>query len=176
MQAQQLETTRLVLRGHVLDDFDDCAALWGDPAVTRHIGGRPSTPEESWSRLLRYRGHWELIGFGYWVLADRASGRFLGEAGLASYRRAIEPPLPDWPEAGWVLRPDAWGRGLATEALTAILGWADRSLAAPGTVAIFDPGHAASLRVAVKAGYGDWRRCRYHGLDTLAGRRLRPAG
>lgn len=176
MTAPRLETARLLLRAHDLDDFDDCAALWGDAAVTRFIGGRPSTPEESWSRLLRYRGHWELLGFGYWVLADRASGRFLGEAGLARYRRAIEPPLPDWPEAGWVLRPDAWGRGLASEALAAVLGWADGTLTAPGTVAIFDPGHAASLRVAAKAGYGEWQSCSYREQETLAGLRRRPEG
>lgn len=173
MDVPRIATDRLLLRGHVLADFDDCAALWADEAVTRHITGRPSTAEESWSRLLRYRGHWDLLGFGYWVLADRATGRYLGEAGLANYRRAVEPPLPDWPEAGWVLRPEVWGRGLASEALAAIVDWADRSLDAPGTLAIFDPGHAASLKVAAKAGYGDWRRCSYRGMPTLAALRDR---
>ena len=60
----ELETPRLSLRGHRVEDLEDCAAMWGDPQVTRHIGGRPSTKEEVWSRLVRYVGHWALLGFG----------------------------------------------------------------------------------------------------------------
>ena len=36
-----LQTERLRLRGHRLDDFGPCAAMWADPTVTRHIGGKP---------------------------------------------------------------------------------------------------------------------------------------
>jgi hypothetical protein len=39
-----------------------------NPDVTRHIGGKPYTEEESWARFLRYFGHWLLLGFGYWPL------------------------------------------------------------------------------------------------------------
>ncbi|HEY8041563.1 MAG TPA: GNAT family N-acetyltransferase, partial [Polyangiaceae bacterium] len=72
-----LDTGRLTLRGHGRDDLDDCAALWADPVVTRHIGGRPFTREEAWAKLLRYVGHWDLLGFGYWVVRERATGRFV---------------------------------------------------------------------------------------------------
>jgi RimJ/RimL family protein N-acetyltransferase len=74
-----LETERLRLRGHRLDDFVQCAAMWADRNVTRHIGGKPLTEEESWTRLLRYVGHWALLGFGYWVAEEKASGNFVGE-------------------------------------------------------------------------------------------------
>ena len=67
VQVPVIETARLKLRGHRLDDFTPCAAMWADPVVTRHIGGRPLSEEESWTRLLRYVGHWALLGFGYWV-------------------------------------------------------------------------------------------------------------
>jgi len=63
-----IETARLRLRGHGLEDTERMAALWSDAEVTRYIGGRPQTAEESWSRLLRYAGHWRLLGFGYWVV------------------------------------------------------------------------------------------------------------
>jgi len=48
-----LETARLRLRGHRVEDFAACAAMWADPVVTRYIGGRPFTAEEVWTRLLR---------------------------------------------------------------------------------------------------------------------------
>lgn len=52
-----LETERLRLRAHRLDDFAASAAMWADPIVTRYTVGKPQTSEEVWSRLLRYIGH-----------------------------------------------------------------------------------------------------------------------
>src|SRR5262245_45329356 len=40
-----LDTERLTLTGHRVEDLDDCVALWSDPQVTRHIGGKPSSRE-----------------------------------------------------------------------------------------------------------------------------------
>ena len=76
-QVPVLETERLKLRGHRLDDFIASAAMWADPNVTRHIGGKPLTEEESWTKFLRYVGHWALLGFGYWVVEEKATGSFL---------------------------------------------------------------------------------------------------
>ncbi|MDO9525399.1 MAG: GNAT family N-acetyltransferase [Gemmobacter sp.] len=167
-----LHTDRLILRPHDVDDFAAVAALWAEPEVIRHILPAPATPEESWSRLLRYMGHWQAVGYGYWVIADRDNGVFLGEAGLANYRRSMNPPLSG-PEAGWVLTAGAHGRGLATEAVGAILTWADRSLTAPETCCIFDPAHDRSLRVAQKLGYDRPAMSSYKGNPTLVLRRGR---
>src|SRR3954463_15564591 len=98
-----LQTTRLTLRGPGLADFAASAALWADPEVTRFITGRPATAEEVWTRLLRYVGHWALLGFGYWVVQETASGRFVGEVGFADYHREMEPSLAGSPEIGWVI-------------------------------------------------------------------------
>ena len=67
-QAPVIETERLILRGHRAEDFEAIAAQWADPAVVKYIGGTPSSREASWSRLLRYPGHWQMLGFGYWIL------------------------------------------------------------------------------------------------------------
>jgi RimJ/RimL family protein N-acetyltransferase len=107
--APPIDTARLTLRGHKAGDIDESAALWADPMVVRHIGGRPFSREESWTRLLRYAGHWALLGFGYWVVRERSSGRFVGEVGLADYRRDLVPAIEGTPEAGWVLAP--WAHG-----------------------------------------------------------------
>src|SRR5271155_4605286 len=110
-----LETERLRLRGHRLDDFASCAAMWADPIVTRHItrhiGGRPFSEEESWHRLLRYVGHWVLLGFGYWVVEEKATGAFIGEVGFADWKRSLEPSLGEMPEIGWVFASSSHGKG-----------------------------------------------------------------
>lgn len=171
--APRLETERLILRAHDVGDFAESAAMRRDPEVYRYISGKPSSDEESWTRLLRYRGHWALLGFGYWVVAARDDGRYLGEVGFANYRRDIDPPLGDRPEAGWTLKSTEHGRGLATEAVRRIVAWADATLEVPSTACIITPEHAASIKVATKAGYVERGQATYRGLPTLVMERPR---
>jgi RimJ/RimL family protein N-acetyltransferase len=167
MTPPTLETARLVLRAHTEADFPAMAAMWADPEVVRFITGTPSTPEETWARLLRFAGQWTVSGFGYFAVTAKEDGRYVGDVGFADYRRAVEPPIDGLPEAGWVLRTADHGKGFATEAVGAILDWADRTLDAARTVAIFHPEHAASIRVARKLGFGGEVLGTYRGGPTL---------
>lgn len=168
-------TKRTRMRRHTIDDFDQSAALWSDPDVARYISGKPSTRAESWSRLLRYIGHWQALSFGYWVVEDRMTGQYLGEVGLADYKRDMTPSIERWPEMGWVLAPHAHGRGLATEAVAAALDWSDRILASERTVCLMDPGHRASIRVAAKNGFVERCSGELGGSPVLIMERLKPA-
>lgn len=148
----RLDTDRLVLDLHSLDDFDPMADMWGDTDTVRFMGGRASSRQESWMRLLRYRGLWPLLGYGYWAIHERSSGRFVGELGFADFHRDADPSFDGVPEAGWVLAPWARGRGFATEALAAALAWLDAA-GYPKSVCIIDPSNLASLRLAQTHGY-----------------------
>ncbi|OIQ37546.1 MAG: GNAT family N-acetyltransferase [Roseobacter sp. MedPE-SW] len=174
MTAPTLESDRLILRPHRVGDFDDVVALWADPAVVKYIGGKPNSREQSWARLLRYMGHWQAMCFGYWAVCDRDSGAFLGEVGFANYRRAVTPPLPDVPEAGWVLATQAHGRGIASEAVACIHHWADQTQDWSQTVAIFAPEHAASQQVAAKQGYQTSGEATYFDEQVLVMSRQKP--
>ena len=150
--------------------------MWSDPAVVRYIsGGRPSIREEAWDRVLRYPGLWHFLGFGYWVVEDKSTGAFIGEVGFADYRREMEPSLEGRPEIGWVLRKSAHGQGFATEAARRIIVWADAFLEARKTVCIFDPQHAASIRVAKKIGYIECNMTSYKGRPVLVMERAKRA-
>ena len=154
-----LTTDRLILRAHTAADFPGCYTLWSDPDVTRFIGGRPSTQEEVWSRILRYVGHWEVLNYGYFLVTERQTGAVVGEFGLADFRRNVVPPFGDTPEAGWVMLPQYHGKGLAQEALTAVLAWADQTM--PRTVCMIHPDNAPSLKLAAKLGYTEYARGQY---------------
>jgi len=170
----ELQTDRLRLRGHRRDDFDMLARIWADERVVRFISGRPSTRNESWTRLLAYMGHWQALGFGYWAVEDRQTGAYIGDVGFADYKREITPPIDGIPEIGWVLAPEAQGRGFATEAVAAVLAWGDRIFPGDVTVCLFDPQHQASIRVAEKNGFS--KRCdsTYRDQPTLIMHRSRP--
>ena len=168
-----LETERLILRGHTRADFDAHAAIWADPSVTRYIGGKPSTREESWGRFLRLAGLWPTLGCGYWAVFEKASGRLAAETGFADFKRELTPSFEGAPEQGWVVAPWAQGKGYATEAALASLAWADKTL--PGDfVCLIDVDNAPSLRVAEKLGYREFARAPYKDDPSVLLRRKRP--
>lgn len=150
--APVIETRHLILRADRREDFEDYAAFWADPRVTRFIGGKPFTRSESWTRFLRNAGLWPMLGYGYWAIEDKASGAYWGNVGFADFGRGISA-IDGVPEAGWGLVPEAHGRGLATEVVTAITRWADTHLPHAETACIIDPGNDASVRVAEKTGF-----------------------
>ena len=173
MSVPTLATERLSFRGHRRGDLAELAALWGSAEVTRYIGGRPFSEEEVWTKLLRNVGHWSVMGFGYWVVEERSSGRFVGEVGLADLRREIEPAILGTPEIGWVLAPWAHGRGYATEAARAAITWAEAHLGSRRTVCLIDPENLASIRVARKCGYVELARTTYKLQPTIVFERMR---
>src|SRR5580692_1066424 len=167
IEVPVIETQRLIMRGHRLEDFVDCAAMWADPLVTRHIGGKPFSKEETWARLLRYAGHWSWLGFGYWAIEEKNTGSFVGELGFADYKRDIEPSLEGAPELGWALASGVHGKGYATEAVRAIVAWGEAHFGLVRTVCIVHPENLASIRVAEKCGYREFQRATYKGHSTI---------
>ncbi len=161
-----VETERLILRGHRRDDFDDCAAMWANQDVVRYIGGKPFSREEVWARLLRYLGHWQWMGFGFWALQEKATGNFAGDLGFAEFQRDLEPPIRGIPEIGWALAPHAHGKGYATEAVRAVVAWGDRHFGASRTVCLIHPENVRSIRVAEKCGYREFQHTSYKGHPT----------
>ena len=165
-----LETERLTLRGHRLEDFchvrryvgrsygDQGHVLEGEVSYRRGIPG---------AALLRYLGHWTLLGFGYWVVEEKATSLFVGEIGFADLKREMEGSLKDAPEIGWVLASRFHGRGYATEATLAAVAWGDAHFGPIQTTCIIDPENRASIRVAENCGYRELRRTTYRQQPAL---------
>jgi RimJ/RimL family protein N-acetyltransferase len=170
----RLETDRLILAGHQPGDFAPLAAMWADPEVVRYISGRPSSRSDSWMRLLRYRGLWPLLGYGYWAIREKHTGRFVGDLGFADFHREIEPSIRGVPEAGWVLASWAHGQGFAGEALGAALAWLDRQAGLERSVCLIAPANVPSLRLAEKNGYRLLQTIRFHEEETAMLVRPRP--
>lgn len=143
-------TARLRFREMTEGDLDDVASVIAD-------GTRAGA--ERWIAWTRenYAQH----GFGLWVI-ETSEGRFVGDCGLTVQHVDDEPHV----EVGYRVHPDLRGRGLATEAATAVRDTA----AAAGIghlVAIIRPHNLASQRVATKIGLRLERRAVVHGGDAL---------
>lgn len=132
-----------------------------------YMGGKPLTPEECWTRFLRYAGHWAVLGFGYWVVEEKQTGDFVGEVGLGNFKRDLQPSLGGMPELGWVLTPAQQGKGYATEAAQAVLRWGRQHFAANEFSCIIHPEHRASINVARKCGFTTECYADYKGRPTM---------
>ena len=146
-------TNRLILDRHQLEDLEDCLAMWQDPFVVRLIRATPFDRRETWNRLLRYVGHWELHGFGYWTIRTRAESRFCGELGFAYTHREMPTGFEGLPEFGCTLARSSWGRNIAQEATDAALEWMDHQKGLRRTIAITDEANRAALALGRSAGY-----------------------
>jgi RimJ/RimL family protein N-acetyltransferase len=138
-----LTTDRLVMRAWRDDDLDAYAAITADPEVMRFMGG-PLDRADAWRQMAVFAGHWELRGYGLWVV--ERDGELIGRVGL------LNPE--GWPglEVGWLLGRDAWGHGYATEAARASVQYAWRELGAHELISLIAPDNTPSQRVAERLG------------------------
>ncbi|MFD2502100.1 GNAT family N-acetyltransferase [Rhizorhabdus histidinilytica] len=118
-----IETARLVLRPHRISDYEDCCALTSDPEAVRMIYQNPMSREDTWHRLLRFAGHWSLLGYGMLIVEEKQGGRVIGEVGLADFHRGLGDDFDPFPEMAWMMSTEVHGRGYATEAAQAVLRW-----------------------------------------------------
>lgn len=163
-QAPQLETERLILKQFTLEDFPALKECWAAPEMAKINGGENPTAELVWSRLLRYIGHWQMLRYGYWAVFEKSTNRYAGAFGFQDAHRDITPEL-EYPEAGWTLMPEVRGKGYATEALAAILLWADETFSSP-VCCIIDEENKRSNYLAERFGFQFQNYVSYRGKQV----------
>src|SRR4051812_24982101 len=141
-----METESLVISPLTRADYHWLCALYADPAVMRYIGtGVRDFPTAS---AVLEKTLTAPPPAGYWTVRDRATGEPLG--GIMLMFRREGSPL----EIGFLLAKAAWGRGVATEAVRAIVAHAFAQ-EVPVVEAFTDTRNDASARVLLKAGFRD---------------------
>lgn len=168
MSIPILSTSRLVLRGHTLDDFPAFAAERADPVVMRYMGkGDVLGEEEAWARFMLTVGHWNVLGYGTWAVEEKASGMRIGGVGFAQKKRPREHPASGAPEMGWSFAAAAHGKGYASEAVGAALAWGREYFGPARTVCVISTDNAASIRVAEKNGFRQFATATRYGLGRV---------
>jgi RimJ/RimL family protein N-acetyltransferase len=142
-----METPRLAGRQLVEDDLEFVRRVWNDERVAPTLDGT-RTSRQLRQRVERWRRHWEDHGFGATVFHDRTTGRPVGWGGLQHSSIGIGDCLT----TGYVVAPEDWGRGYATEIATASVAYAFDVLGADRLYASILSTNLASRRVAEKAG------------------------
>ncbi|TMA21955.1 MAG: GNAT family N-acetyltransferase [Deltaproteobacteria bacterium] len=145
-----LRTANLLLEPLTSADYKWVIGLYADAEVMRYIGsGGPRSEEESRQRLDWFLDQAGRLGFGYWMVLDRASREPVGGAMLMVRKPGSKVEL------GFALARAAWGRGIATEAARALIDHAFEALGIPEIEAFTHPDNAPSGAVLRKAGMVD---------------------
>lgn len=161
----KVETARLLLRPFTGDDAENVHVYASDPAVCRFTDWGPNTREmtEAWVAEAASVGapaHWAI------TLKDDAvgtagripAGTVVGGVGVYGKDRAPMDETPDVRELGWVVRRDLWGRGIATEAVRAVIDALIDSGDITEVHARCRPEHKASAKVMAHLGLAHVKR------------------
>lgn len=130
LSAPGVDTWRALLEGEVEDASE----------------GYPTEGDLVMARLV-VEGHLPSGQWGPWQVRERASGMLIGGAGFKG-----APDDDGIVEIGYGLTPAGRGRGLATEAVVALVAHAF-SRGAASVRAEVETGHTASERVVTRAGF-----------------------
>ncbi len=138
---RDLETDRLHLRLHTMDDLEELhRILYSDPDVAPPFAGSVKTIEESRERLaekLWFNSHTGRQGWGYWSIVRRQDQKIIGLVLFGHPERVwwsrpdsyTEPAYtPLFTEIGYALGKAYWRQGYATEAARVVLDYAFRDL------------------------------------------------
>ncbi|HVU19273.1 MAG TPA: GNAT family N-acetyltransferase [Rhizomicrobium sp.] len=173
MDVPVIETERLILRGHMRDDFPAFVAMRADPMVMKFMGkGDLLDEEESWMRFQSMFGHWQIKGFGAWAIEERTSGALIGSIGYADKKRPPSHPASGAPEMGWSLASSMHGKGLASEALRAALTWGRSYFGPARVVCVISDDNSASLRLAERHGFKQFATASRYGLGRRVFERM----
>lgn len=172
-------TDRLTLRRFTRSDVDNLLGLYQDPEVMRYLDNEDWSADRVATEIIpelladyrRYRH------YGYWA-AETYDGAFVGRIGL---HPVIMDPSPNglWEHAptdecgtvsiGYRLRRRYWGRGLATEAATAMVAMAFDHLGVSHAVATTMAVNQGSRRVLERVGFRHTRTVHLEWDEPLPG-------
>ena len=157
-----MEDDRLARRQIALEDLPFVAEVWNDERVAPTVGGT-RTEQELRERFATWRQHWHEHGFGMTICRARATGTRIGWGGLQYSTIGIGSCLT----VGYVVAPDEWGRGYATEIATTSVQTAFDELKVGTVYASVAARNTASRRVLEKSGLSAHREIDHDGLTEV---------
>lgn len=115
MRQTILSTPRLILTTWEEGDLTEFQALHSDPVTMRYFASGPYDEARATERLAAFRRDQAEWGWTKWRAQD-AGGRVVGRGGFGLYAGTHR-------ELGYLLLPELWGQGLATELAQTLVEW-----------------------------------------------------
>ncbi|NIZ02454.1 GNAT family N-acetyltransferase [Thalassospira lucentensis] len=139
-----LETDRLVLRAMTMGDWPAYQELMLSERSV-HMGG-PYDLAGAWGMFCSDVAQWGMLGNGALMIDEKLTGTCVGQVGIN------RGPLFPEHELGWLLFPEAEGRGIAYEAAVAMRRWAFEVRGLKTLVSYIANGNTRSIKLANRLG------------------------
>ncbi|WP_342434043.1 GNAT family protein [Neobacillus sp. FSL H8-0543] len=144
-----IETERLILREVTTADAADMLSYLSDKNVVKHMGLVPfQTVEDVLDEISWYQSIYN-EGTGIrWGITLKDSGKVIGSCGflnmLSKHNRA---------EVGYELSKDHWGKGIASEALEAVVNYGFHHFQLERIQALIEPANVSSQKLVERQGF-----------------------
>ena len=143
-----METDRLILRKMMVKDYEDMYLYACRPEVTKYLTWKPHTSPMYTKDYLEYIATKYSLGEFYdWAVIDKYDQKMIGTCGFTRFDFHSNSA-----EIGYVLNPEYWGKGYATEAVKAVMKFGFETLGVVRIEAKYMNGNDASRRVMEKVG------------------------
>ena len=142
------QTPRLILRQFQPDDLDALAPTLADPEVMRFSSTGRMTRSQTQELLNSILSSYHQKNYGLYAVIYRVNQQLIGFCGLIMQLIDGQQEV----EIGYRLAQTYWGKGLATEAATAVRDYGIGTLGFNRLISIIDPNNIHSIRVAQKVG------------------------
>ena len=144
----EIRTDRLLLRRMLVGDCYDMYEYASNPEVTRYLTWSPHPDLQYTKEYLVYIGdHYKLGDFFDWAIILKEENKMIGTCGFTRFRFSHNAA-----EIGYVINPAYRGRGIADEAVRAVMRFGFRQLGLHRIEAKYIEGNEASRRVMEKVG------------------------
>lgn len=170
--APFLRTKRLELWKPQVGDLAGLVDLVAHDETRRFLGPQQPDARSQFERLLRHAGSWDFYGYGSLFARLPGESAIIGSVGVFHSWRGFGKGMDDVPEAGWIIHREHWGKGLAGEAMQAILAWFDEAHGRRRLAAMIEDGNVASQKVAAALGFVECGRHDQDGTPLVLYERL----
>ncbi|CDO35114.1 GNAT family N-acetyltransferase [Novosphingobium sp. KN65.2] len=134
-------------------DLEGLVRLLEGKDMTRFLGPARADYFSQFERLSRNTGSWALYGYGTFYVRKRGEAELIANCGIFHSWRGFGKGMDDVPEAGWIVRQDHWGEGLAGEVMGTVLPWFDRVHGRRRIACMIEEGNTPSERLATRLGF-----------------------
>jgi len=166
------ETARLILRELTPADAEGMFEMDSDAEVHLFLGNKPvQSIEQSKADIEFIRKQYTENGIGRWAVIEKATGNFIGWAGL-KLMTETHNNHSNYYDLGYRFSKQYWGKGYATESAIAARDYGFKVLKLDEIIGIADIGNLASIHVLEKAGLKrisifDYRGIKHHWLKIV---------
>jgi RimJ/RimL family protein N-acetyltransferase len=160
-----VQTERLFIRQWVPDDWVRFRPLGTDPRVLKHLNTEPWSDERIQGFINRGIEVAKTRGWILWPVIHREDAVLIGFCGF-----------PPDVEIGWRFLPEYQGRGLATEAATAVMRYGFDTFQFDRLISVTQPANHRSLRVIEKLGMTFEKRFIHKSAEVVCYAKANPSG